>query len=105
MLIDVLVNISAACSVKVTDRIIRTIIMPSIAAPAMNAFFIFISIPFAPLKAQNAMKKQVVSQRFSFYNSCHRNKRYTTNHGEVSGLSSLLDDRIFICVGCFFKHK
>lgn len=65
--------------------------------------FIFISIPFASLKAQNVVKN-VVTERFSFYYS-HRDTRYTTNHGEVSGLSNLSDARIFICVECFFKHK
>ena len=66
--------------------------------------FIFISIPFALLKAQNVMKNVGLLQ-LSFYNSFHRDIQYTTNHGEVSGLSELSDDRIFICVECFFKHK
>lgn len=34
----------------------------------------------------------------------HRNTWYTSNHGEVSGLSELSDDRIFIYVEGFFIH-
>lgn len=43
---DILLNTSAACSLKATDSIIRTAIIPIIQAVTINAFFIFLYLLF-----------------------------------------------------------
>ena len=43
---DTLLNTSAACSLKATDSIIRTAIIPTIQTVTINAFFIFLYLLF-----------------------------------------------------------
>jgi hypothetical protein len=72
-------------------------------APMIAILLIFITIPFASLKAQNGMKP-IVLKSFLFYKYIVESAgNYKSRGGECA--VSFGADRIFICVDRLFKHK
>jgi hypothetical protein len=68
-----------------------------------SSFVIFITIPFASLKAQNVMKCIGFELFFYYPIAIGVTVNYKSRGGEWA--ASFWSDRIFICVDCLSKHK